>query len=85
MNAINAQTILARAQEGRIIVEDFTRLADSLEWSLGQQYWRDWGSNAFISESVPVPYAGNTYSGFVRRRNGRRVGANSRPDLPAPS
>lgn len=35
----STQSILASAQEGRFIIEDFTPLAESLEWTLGQLFW----------------------------------------------
>jgi hypothetical protein len=51
-----AQNILAAAQEERFVIEDFTPLADSIEWDLGQQYLRLRGSKAFISDTSPVPF-----------------------------
>ncbi len=54
-----AQEILAAAQEERFVIEDFTPLADSIEWDLGQQYLRLRGSKAFISDTSPVPFVIN--------------------------
>ncbi len=52
-------SILALAQEGRFIIEGFVPLNESLEFDLGQQYWRERGSQAFIGDSAQVPYAIN--------------------------
>ncbi len=62
-----ALTILAQAQEGRSLIEDFVPLADSLEFDLGQQYWRERGSQAFIGDATPVPYAINNEGSLSRR------------------
>src|SRR3954467_12199829 len=35
-----AAAILAQAQSGREVIQDFCPLADSLEWELGQEYLR---------------------------------------------
>jgi hypothetical protein len=61
------QSILAQAQEGRLVIEDFVPLADSLEWELGQQYWRERGSKAFIGDATPVPFAINNDGALSRR------------------
>jgi hypothetical protein len=50
----SAQAILAAAQEGRFVIEEFTSLTDSLDFDLGQQYWRQAGSKAF---TIAVPCA----------------------------
>ncbi len=54
-----AAQVLAQAQSGRTVIQDFCPLADSLEWQLGQDYLRDRGSKAFISDYSPVPYVVN--------------------------
>lgn len=54
-----AKAVLAHAQSGREVVQDFCPLADSLEWQLGQQYLRDRGNKAFISDASPVPFVVN--------------------------
>src|SRR4051812_15118477 len=54
-----AVEILSRAQSGREVVQDFCPLADSLEWQLGQEYLRDRGNKAFISDASPVPFLVN--------------------------
>src|SRR5437660_11700835 len=57
--AEQADALLAQAQSGREVIQDFVPLADSLEWDLGQQYLRLRGNKAFISDASPVPYAIN--------------------------
>src|SRR5262249_39404839 len=51
--------VLSRAQSGREVVQDFCPLADSLEWQLGQEYLRDRGNKAFLSDASPVPFVVN--------------------------
>jgi hypothetical protein len=51
-----AEEVLAHAQAGRAVVQDFVPLADSLEWQLGQEYLRQRGSQAFLGDASPVPY-----------------------------
>jgi hypothetical protein len=51
--------VVAKAQASRIVIQDFVPLAESLEWLLGQQYLRDRGNKAFISDASPVPYVCN--------------------------
>ncbi len=53
------EQVLSHAQSGREVVQDFVPLADSLEWDLGQQYLRDRGNKAFISDASPVPFVIN--------------------------
>ncbi len=48
--------VLAKAQSGRTVIQDFCTLAESLEWQLGQDYLRDRGNKAFIGDASPVPY-----------------------------
>jgi tetratricopeptide (TPR) repeat protein len=40
-------------REGRTIIQDFRPLAESLDWELGQLYWNEQGSRAFLSGDVP--------------------------------
>src|SRR5438876_9834768 len=54
-----AEAILAKAQSGRAIIQDFVPLADSLEWQLGEQYLRQRGNKAFLSDASPVPFVVN--------------------------
>ena len=54
-----AQQVLAGAQSSRDIVQDFCPLPESLEWELGQQYLRERGNKAFISDASPVPFVIN--------------------------
>ena len=53
------EQVLANAQAGREVVQDFVPLADSLEWQLGQQYLRQRGNKAFLSDASPVPFVVN--------------------------
>src|SRR5215475_5353440 len=57
--ASTARAILAKAQAGRDLVQDFVPLADSLEWELGQEYLRQRGNKAFLSDASPVPFVIN--------------------------
>lgn len=58
-NQSSAKDVLAHAQSGREVIQDFCPLAESLEWQLGQQYLRDRGNKAFISDASPVPFVVN--------------------------
>jgi hypothetical protein len=53
------EQVLAHAQSGREIIQDFCPLSESLEWDLGQEYLRQRGNKAFISDSSPVPFVVN--------------------------
>src|SRR5438270_9919755 len=53
------EQVLTHAQAGREIVQDFVPLAASLEWSLGQEYLRQRGNKAFLSDASPVPFVVN--------------------------
>src|SRR5262245_64369311 len=61
------EQVLADAQSGRDVVQDFVPLAESLEWELGQQYLRERGNKAFISDASPVPYVINNDGTLSRR------------------
>src|ERR1700690_4066092 len=54
-----AEQILTNAQDSRPLVQDFVPLAESLEWELGQQYLRERGNKAFLSDASPVPFVIN--------------------------
>jgi tetratricopeptide (TPR) repeat protein len=54
-----AEAILAKAQGSRAVIQDFVPLADSLEWKLGQEYLRQRGNKAFLSDASPVPFVIN--------------------------
>ena len=54
-----AADVLAHAQGGRFVIQDFCPLAESLEWQLGQEYLRERGNKAFISDAAPVPFVIN--------------------------
>src|SRR5437588_150125 len=54
-----AETILARAQSSRPVIQDFVPLGESLEWHLGQEYLRQRGNKAFLSDASPVPFVIN--------------------------
>ena len=53
------EAILAKSQSNRDVIQDFVPLAESLEWELGQQYLRERGNKAFISDVSPVPFVIN--------------------------
>src|SRR5438105_438595 len=53
------ERVLGHAQAGREVVQDFVPLAESLEWELGQQYLRQRGNKAFLSDASPVPFVVN--------------------------
>jgi hypothetical protein len=55
----SASAILAKAQSNRAIIQDFVPLAASLEWNLGQEYLRQRGNKAFLSDAIPVPFVIN--------------------------
>src|ERR1700692_2309857 len=61
-----AEHILTNAQDSRAVIQDFVPLAQSLEWELGQQYLRDRGNKAFISDASPVPFVINNDGGLSR-------------------
>src|SRR5207253_6632356 len=54
-----AEQVLTHAQSGREVIQEFVPLAESLEWELGQEYLRDRGNKAFISDASPVPFVIN--------------------------
>jgi hypothetical protein len=56
---LSAVDVLDQAQSGRLVLQDFRPLAESLEWELGQEYLRQRGSLAFIGDPEPVPFAVN--------------------------
>jgi tetratricopeptide (TPR) repeat protein len=60
------EQVLAHAQAGREVVQDFVPLAESLEWVLGQQYLRKRGNKAFLADSSPVPYVVNNDGSLSR-------------------
>jgi tetratricopeptide (TPR) repeat protein len=51
--------LLARAQASREVIQDFVPLSESLEWRLGQEYLRQRGNKAFLSDAHPVPFVIN--------------------------
>jgi hypothetical protein len=61
-----AEQVLANAQTSREVVQDFCPLAESLEWELGQQYLRERGNKAFISDASPVPFVVNNDGALSR-------------------
>ncbi len=54
-----AHQVLSGTQFTRDVIQDFVPLAQSLEWELGQQYLRERGNKAFISDASPVPFVVN--------------------------
>src|SRR5260370_27772632 len=61
-----ALRIWAHAQTSRAVIQDFCALAESLEWDLGQQYLRQRGNKAFISDASPVPFVVNNDGNLSR-------------------
>src|SRR6516225_3597023 len=61
-----AEQILGNAQASREVIQDFVPLADSVEWELGQQYLKDRGNKAFISDASPVPFVVNNDGNLSR-------------------
>jgi tetratricopeptide (TPR) repeat protein len=62
--------VLASAQEGREVVQQFVSLAQSVEWNLGQQYLRLRGNKAFLSDTSPVPFVVNNDGTLSRNAAG---------------
>jgi hypothetical protein len=58
--------VLAHAQAGREVVQDFVPLAQSLEWELGGAYLRLRGNKAFLSDAAPVPFIVNNDGALSR-------------------
>jgi tetratricopeptide (TPR) repeat protein len=58
--------VLAHSQASRDVVQEFVPLAESLEWELGQQYLRERGNKAFISDASPVPFVINNDGSLSR-------------------
>ena len=58
--------VLTQSQSSREVIQDFVPLAYSLEWDLGQQYLRQRGNKAFISDSSPVPFVINNDGNLSR-------------------
>jgi tetratricopeptide (TPR) repeat protein len=54
-----ADDILAGAQASRDVIQEFVPLAESSEWRLGQEYLRQRGNKAFLSDAHPVPFVIN--------------------------
>jgi tetratricopeptide (TPR) repeat protein len=54
-----AEGVLAHAQAGREVVQEFCALEASLEWNLGQEYLRQRGNKAFLADSTPIPFVIN--------------------------
>src|SRR5262249_53911536 len=63
----SASTVMATAQAERAVIQDFCPLANSIEWQLGQRYWQERGSRAFVSDPQPVPYAINNDGSLSRQ------------------
>jgi hypothetical protein len=54
--AFSAVDIVDQAQANWFVLQDYRPLAESLEWELGQEYYRHHGSLAFISDPDPIPF-----------------------------
>ena len=50
---------MARTGTPRDTIQEYAPLANSLEWDLGQEYLRQRGNKAFISDASPVPFVIN--------------------------
>ena len=61
------EQILTQAQSSRELIQDFVPLAESLEWDLGQEYLRQRGNKAFISDASPVPFVINNDGSLSRQ------------------
>jgi hypothetical protein len=55
----SAADILAEVQADRLVDQNFTPLAQSLDWELGQLYLHERGNQAFIGDPEPVPWVIN--------------------------
>lgn len=56
--------VLESVQSRRPIIQDYCPLVESIEWQLGQQYFRERGNKAFLREAEPVPFLINN-DGFL--------------------
>src|SRR5437764_428845 len=54
-----AGQVLTESQSSREVIQEFVPLSESLEWDLGQEYLRQRGNKAFISDASPVPFVIN--------------------------
>ena len=65
--------MLAHPTVPRPVIQDYCPLAESLEWELGQQYFRERGNKAFIGDTIPVPFLinndGTLYLEFPSQAN----------------
>ena len=61
-----AEQLLEGAESSREVVQDFCPLVESLSWDLGQQYLRERGNKAFISDASPVPFVINNDGSLSR-------------------
>jgi tetratricopeptide (TPR) repeat protein len=58
--------LIEAAQAGRVVLQDYLPLAESLEWELGARYLERRGCRAFLSDPIPVPYIVNN-TGLLSR------------------
>lgn len=56
---LSALKILDEAQAVRVVLQDYQPLAESLDWELGQSYFKERGSLAFIGDPELVPFLVN--------------------------
>jgi hypothetical protein len=66
LDPFTPESVLLKSQSNRDVIQDFVPLAESLEWELGQQYLRERGNKAFISDSTPVPFIINNDGALSR-------------------
>ncbi len=45
--------LLSQLLDGRLVIQDFLPLSQSIEWKLGQLYWNERGAEAFVGGDVP--------------------------------
>ena len=47
------------------VIQEFRPFSSSLEWELGLRYYQRRGSDAFIHDATPIPYAINNDGNFA--------------------
>jgi len=63
---------LTGRNEQRLVVQDFARFPESLEWELGQAYLSACGTKGFVQDKTPIPFAINNDGALSRGRIGVR-------------
>lgn len=57
MTSKSPYEILASAQSGRFVVQEFRPLSSSIEWELSRLYYQRYGSRVFLTNNDHVPFA----------------------------